>query len=201
MDFNSCPLPVAARWSDRETWNPTRRHISWASTRHCTKFSRSSGVQSWTQYQRYRYVLKCEWFCFRGNAIYTFSTYNCRYVGLIELPDAIGQPWSPIKFPPKCEHLHAGNELVLAAGNGLSKVNGTPLDRRLRHALFVTMPSQECKNRLGVTNGIVRRVLNPSSVICAEPSDEHQAVYNGDSGKYGQWKWSIARWRGNDTVC
>lgn len=105
-------------------------------------------------------------------------------IGLIELPPAIDQepPLKRIPFPSTCEHLHKGNELVLAAGNGLFELNGTPFDRRLRHAQFTTIPSEECKNRLGATNHFVHSVLSSSSVICAEPSDD-QAVYSGDSGK------------------
>lgn len=88
----------------------------------------------------------------------------------------------PIHLPTECDCLHLGNESVIAVGNGLSKIDGTFLDRRLRHAIFRTISSKQCKKRLTATNKSSSASLNPSSIICAESSNG-QTVYQGDSGK------------------
>lgn len=86
----------------------------------------------------------------------------------------------PIQLPVTCS-LSSENQTVISAGNGLSEVGGTPLDKRLRHAVFRTMSSERCKKHLSLSNKQTSRFIDSASIICAKSSYE-RAIYTGDSG-------------------
>lgn len=86
----------------------------------------------------------------------------------------------PIQLPITCS-LRSDSQTVISAGNGLSEVDGTPLDKRLRHAVFTTMSSERCKEHLSSSNEQTSRFIDSTSIICAK-SSKGRAIYTGDSG-------------------
>lgn len=62
----------------------------------------------------------------------------------------------------------------MAIGNGLTAIDRAAVDKRLRHASFMTMSPEDCA-------ATIRGAKNMRSILCARPSNG-QSVYFGDSG-------------------
>lgn len=99
--------------------------------------------------------------------------------GLIKLrrPLELNQFIQPAKLATNCEIPHLGNQSVIAVGMG--RINADEFipfsERRLRHAYFDTIYSEDCFYA-------VFDEPNPDSIICAGTNAKRQSTYNGDSG-------------------
>lgn len=102
--------------------------------------------------------------------------YILLLTALIRLPEPIKDKCvKPAKLA-KSISTQLGGVNVITAGAGHSNIEQTPMDHVLRHAGFVTVPSNECERKF---NG----PFIAQSVVCTKTVNG-SAFYKGDSGKF-----------------